>query len=64
MSANAENTKAPDGRDITVNANSTFSCTENGTISSDYNVTATHQDVSEYKAVCTVSASGIKCLVE
>jgi len=61
---NCQNTKSPDGRNITVTAPNSFSCTNNGTVSQTYNVTATHEDVSEYQAVCQVKAEGIKCLVE
>ncbi len=60
---NCQNTSAPDGKTINVTAG-TFSCTDNGTVSSNVTVSATHADVSEYEANCTVSPDGIKCLVE
>ena len=61
---NCKDTKAPDGKTISVNATNSFGCTSNGTVSSNVTVSATHADVSEYKATCTVSTDGIKCLVE
>ena len=66
--SNLENCKtpqsSPDGRNITLSYGSSFSCTDNGTISSDFSVNATHEDVDEYTAVCTVKSTGIKCLVQ
>jgi type IV pilus assembly protein PilA len=59
----ASTAQAPDGRNITLSVDNDITCTDNGTVQSDVNVTAIHEDVEEYKAVCTVKDTGIKCLV-
>ena len=61
---NCADTTAPDGASITVEEPTSCSCTNNGTISGSVTVNATHANVSEYTAQCTVSAEGVKCVVK
>ncbi|WP_457622825.1 prepilin-type N-terminal cleavage/methylation domain-containing protein [Persephonella sp.] len=60
---NCADATAPDGASITVTEPTSFQCSNDGTVNGTVNVTATHQHVTEYEALCSVTANGIKCSV-
>ncbi len=61
---NCQDTTAPDDATITVDEPTSFDCTADGTVNGTVTVSATHANVSEYKAECEVTAQGIKCTVK
>ncbi len=62
---NCGSATAPDGATISVSASpASVTCSNAGTVNSTVNITATHQHVTEYQALCSVSDKGIKCTVK
>jgi len=52
------------GGDVTLNTPSGFSCENDGSVSGNVTITATLSGVTDYTAVCEVSANASKCTIK